>query len=396
LDGSLAGASMGGGYRKFADFDNDGNNDMFIPELINASGDGAIYILLNSTLQGYSGTGNTVDLSSSATYNYIYTGPGGANNFSFNFTLGDLNGDGRLDLVIPGTSADYNSRNNSGSLWLIYNFPHTVSANSFGTTSSQNPTVSGSVSVSSNSTTSLSGVQLQYDSNSASGTWINCSLQGSSYICQGSPNLPNGAHTAYIRAYDSLTTYTKNSSYGSFTFTIGPDAPSSSSNPNQLPNWSKPITSGPHFQGTNQFLTSQGVDSSCANVFVPNNASPNDLNTSITKVSSGYPFPWSQGLNLASDVWNISIVSAFNGYPVTLSNPMIVELCFNPNLTNSQNLKIAYLNPVNTWVVLPQKPVINQNRLAVTSLNPGLYAVEASPVLTGAARVVSTGASSKT
>lgn len=63
-----------------------------------------------------------LDLSVSSNYNFILTGGGGTAGrieSNGNATQCDIDGDGRMDFVIGAYDADYNGRDNSGSVWVI-------------------------------------------------------------------------------------------------------------------------------------------------------------------------------------------------------------------------------------------------------------------------------------
>jgi hypothetical protein len=164
-----------------------------------------------------------------------------------------------------------------------------------------------------------------------------------------------------------------------------PSSSSSSgpSDPNVLSGWSKPIMAGPHHVGTVSFI--QGAGNGKA--FISNNAVHDDVNVSIQKAqisdlentSSPIPFPWVQGFNTVSDIYNYSVISAFNGYPIPVfDKPVTVILPFNASLLPSgEKPSLAWYDTLaNRWKVLPTT-VINwqQREIAGTTTKFSYFAV---------------------
>ncbi len=228
IDGSDANSYFG--YDNWAaDYNADGLMDIIAD---NCCVENSVFIIYNSIFSSFTGTGNTLNLATSTNYSIRYTGPTN-NQFDVIYTNVDLNSDGKVDIINNDALADNNSRANSGSNYIIYNFPHTVSQTT-ATRTDATATIVGSVSAT-NSTTSISGVQYQIDSNSPSGTWTSCTASdgsfnstSESFTCTtSSAPTTDGTHTIYIRSYDSNTSYTAQSHYLSYAYTIGSSSPSS-------------------------------------------------------------------------------------------------------------------------------------------------------------------------
>lgn len=81
----------------------------------------------------------------------------------------DVNDDDTPDFLMSVDTVDNESRNNSGSMWVVFNFPHAITTTS-GDRGGSTATVKGTISAT-NSVTTSSGVQYQVDSNSASSRW---------------------------------------------------------------------------------------------------------------------------------------------------------------------------------------------------------------------------------
>ena len=213
------------------DFNNDGLLDFIFPARRSSNNSidrsGSFYIIYNDLFNDYTGTANVVSLSDPNNYNLRYDGANAIDIFSFNsLGLEDMNGDGSLDLLVGAYGADYNSRTDSGSAYVIYNFPHTTSLSSVPTSFSGNSlTLKGSISAG-NSITNINSVSYQLDSNSASGGWVACSADDGSFNSKSEnfscnvTNLSDGAHTVYIKVGDVNQSYTAQANYASATFTI--------------------------------------------------------------------------------------------------------------------------------------------------------------------------------
>ena len=133
------------------DYTNDSYNDLVVganyADQNSRAESGSTYILSGSNLNAYlSSTGNTLNIASASDYIYRIDGAVAADYTPYKYTSGDFNDDGVLDSVVSTQESDYNSRNNSGSVWLIYGYPHTVTpGSSTVTTSDTTPTLTRSI-----------------------------------------------------------------------------------------------------------------------------------------------------------------------------------------------------------------------------------------------------------
>ncbi len=220
------------------DFTNDGYNDLIVWASSAANNSrtdsGSQYVVSGAVLDGYlSSTGNSLSMSSSSNYIYRLDGAIAGDFMPYKYTSGDFNGDGVYDMVVSSQDSDYNSRNNSGSVWLFYNFPHSLTdvTTSQGTDSLQ---IRGTV-TSTNSITNISGVQYRLDSNSPTSGWSNCTATDGSFnstteaFTCNSGVVTQGTHTMYVRALDSNSVYTAQSRFYAKTFSNGTGSSSTSS-----------------------------------------------------------------------------------------------------------------------------------------------------------------------
>lgn len=82
---------------------------------------GCLIVIYDSLLDDYTSTGNTVTLGDSDTYNLLFYEDAGSYFTNTNsFQVADVNDNGRPDIVTGGGFLDHNSRNESGSVYIIY------------------------------------------------------------------------------------------------------------------------------------------------------------------------------------------------------------------------------------------------------------------------------------
>jgi hypothetical protein len=125
FDGSQAGEEFAQTLPKFTDLDGDTLPDLVIPTWgdKNSRGDsGSVYIIYNSLFKDIQGTGNTLDVADPVNYNVRIDGALDGDLLGHNSMTEnkDLNNNGRNDLIIGCFRCDYNSRSNSGSVYLIW------------------------------------------------------------------------------------------------------------------------------------------------------------------------------------------------------------------------------------------------------------------------------------
>ncbi len=149
-DGASAGGYLGEDIHA-VDVDNDGKKDL----ILDAAGLSAVYVIKNSQIDS-SLVGQNYDLSDSSTYTDFYTHSSGY--LSAPATFADFNEDHSVDFLFPDSYTDYNGRADSGSVYLLYNFPHHISVSS--TNVSDDATIRGTVSAA-NSAAPINDVQYQ-------------------------------------------------------------------------------------------------------------------------------------------------------------------------------------------------------------------------------------------
>lgn len=158
---------------------------------------------------------------------------------------------------------------------------------------------------------------------------------------------------------------------------------SSSTNPNVLSGWSDSIMAGPHYVGTVSFIQGESTAHD-AETFIGSNAIHDDINVSIQKRTLGelesnsppIPFPWSQGLNIASDLYDFTVVTAFNGYPLaSFDNPVTIILPFNPSLLPDGKIPelIEYNTKERKWENMSHVVVNWQNNTVATTTKKFSY-----------------------
>lgn len=340
-----------------SDLDNDGRTDLLVGAWFDdnnsRTNSGSAYVFYNSVLL-YSGTGNTVDYS--GIYSVRYDGAVASDLLGVSDAIGDLNRDGSNDVLVGASSAGNNSRAGSGSLYVVYNFPHTLSLAHIG-----KDFISGTVSAP-NSATAVSGVQYNYNSNSpTASTWRGCTGT-TSFTCTLT-DFPSGTkNTVYIRAYDSNTSYTIQANYG---VAVLNDGTSSSTTTSSTPTgYQYPITIGPNLVGTapTQITSGTSPADTVTALFSSTVVDSNDLYVQIMQVSPWYlgvPPPWTQGYNTASEISLVNFLSAFNGYPFyTTLNPYTLIMSYDPARLYGRSpneLLIAYWDRTSRiWKTFPK------------------------------------------
>lgn len=132
---------------------------------------------------------------------------------------------------------------------------------------------------------------------------------------------------------------------------------------------------GPKSKENKNDFVSGSENTGSVQVYIPSAASPHDLHIEFKQVNLFdmfanplriVPFPWSQGLNTAGEIFTITPLSAFNGYPVVdFKAPGIVIIPFDPAIIARRNidaslLRIAVFNTeTRKWEVLKDNTVLN-------------------------------------
>lgn len=203
----------------FGDYTNDGKLDLLTHDYYN------VYVLDNALLAGYTDTGNTVELGTADTYSYKFYND--ASIFITSHTFADFNGDGSKDFVMDALNSTFLGRTNADRNFIVLNFPHTITLHpSRHVFSSNTATIVGTVS-GQNSTTSVSNVLYQVDSqNPDNSGWTSCTPLDSSFNSSSEEfscfvsALGPGTHTIYIKAMDEKGTYTPISGYQPVVVTV--------------------------------------------------------------------------------------------------------------------------------------------------------------------------------
>ena len=123
FDGPVAGGYLGNTQLATAHFDNDTAIDLVMAAHhanLNGADSGSVYLIYDDILSTFTGTGNNIALATSSNYTRRFDGGAGNTLGGGSFAVGNFDGDSLDDLLVGTDFASYNSRSNSGSLWLIY------------------------------------------------------------------------------------------------------------------------------------------------------------------------------------------------------------------------------------------------------------------------------------
>ena len=240
VDGSVAGENIGYYNALAADFNNDGLADLVVGSLADHNGRsdaGSVYIFYNNFFSAYkTTTGNTADATNAS---IIFDGAVASDYFSeASLSVLDIDNDGSMDIFVGAYSASNNNRSSSGSVYLIYNFPHTTSLHSTTNLTKANEiSVSGTISAP-NSVTTIAGVEYSLGNSSPlASSWKSCEASdgrfnslSERYSCAVSLDSlvggsHDGRHTLYVRSVDTNWSYTAQSHYATASFTYDGTAP---------------------------------------------------------------------------------------------------------------------------------------------------------------------------
>ncbi|GMU74023.1 MAG: hypothetical protein AMXMBFR44_2220 [Candidatus Campbellbacteria bacterium] len=124
IDGATEGDWTGYSDPVIADLDGNGRNDILLQSWWDdnngRSNSGSLHVLFDSLLDDYTGTGNTIDLFASTSYNIRFDGAAADDYFSISGAkVADVDGDDAPDLLVAGYGVDPNGRSSAGALYLI-------------------------------------------------------------------------------------------------------------------------------------------------------------------------------------------------------------------------------------------------------------------------------------
>jgi hypothetical protein len=192
-----------------------------------------------------------------------------------------------------------------------------------------------------------------------------------------------------------------------------PAAPSAERPPNCPSGYTYCVDAGPNQKHDSDFIKSDlspGVE-----VFIGKDATKDDIHVNIIRPSLDtlmnqqppVPFPWSQGLNTASEIYDVKALSAFNGYPIlkldnfgTIILPYSLDKIKKVSLSQ---LRIAWYDTTSRkWKIIKNNTVLNtqNNTVSNTTMQMSTYfvVVYQSPMSysTGKKAVISSPAKKKT
>lgn len=124
FDGSTANGRFGYARAFIADVNHNGKPDIVTngyyenPEGRTAAG--SLYIILDSKIDDYSGSGNNLDMADPNSWSFRIIGAAAGNQVGQYSGMADLDNNGKNDLIIDSTQTGYNSRSYSGSVWIFF------------------------------------------------------------------------------------------------------------------------------------------------------------------------------------------------------------------------------------------------------------------------------------
>lgn len=194
----------------FADFDGDGVEDMLSADPYHDSlvrtNNGAAFVVYNG-IYNLPGDGNDLAVTSNVRNHSIkYHGPD--NHYYLGtekgFDMGDVNGDNRNDILMSSTRASYNGDpfDYTGSVWVIFNFPHTIDITSV-TRSGESTLVEATI----DATDSITDIAGAVGGLVGGENWYSCQAKDESFDSKNeeiSCVIPetNQTNDVVIRAYD--------------------------------------------------------------------------------------------------------------------------------------------------------------------------------------------------
>ncbi len=218
-----------GAMIRIAQLDNQNTNDLVFSAVGNAVGEvahpGKGYVLFDDKLTGITRTGNVVNLSDTSKYDFRYDGAGSADWLTANgLELSDLNGDGQNDVLMSAWGAN----GETGSVYLVYYFPHTIrSISSYGVRQGTPISVTGLVQAS-NNVVNIEDVEYRTEVDGVTSAWASCSATDGAfdskteiYACSV-PTPTTGKYTISIRAEDEKGIYTTPAHYSKRLVKVSP------------------------------------------------------------------------------------------------------------------------------------------------------------------------------
>jgi hypothetical protein len=220
-------------FNGILDFDNDGYNDYVVSDIYDdttGTNKGATYFIKGQEISSLSGVGNSLNITSSDVSTFvIYGDPNSLVQSQSLIEATDGNNDGSIDFTFASDWTAYQG-SRSGSAWILYNFPHTITLNETENLSEEDSNITGSVNAS-NSVSTVANVQWSF-TNTFSGTWTDCSATDGTFdsyeelfTCSVSTT-EEGDKNIFVRAVDENSVYTPVSGYtqlGAVIDTTGPD-----------------------------------------------------------------------------------------------------------------------------------------------------------------------------
>ena len=265
-DGAAAGDThIDGPQIGIADLTNDGRNDLVIgaADVASSTMPGKVYVIFNDLIEdSLDSTGNVLDLADTSNWNIRYDGAAAGDWLDAQaLRLIDFNGDDQNDVLMGAWGADFGGAD-SGSLYVIYYFPHEIDLDPIFTKVDTEPfDVTGTVSAPDNPT-HIAEVEWS-PNNSVDGPWTECEPEDGTFdsneedfVCEHAA-LASPA-TLYFRAEDEKGIYTALTNYASQSFVL--DSPISDISAT-APNGSATVTWTTSEPGSSQveYGTASGV-----------------------------------------------------------------------------------------------------------------------------------------
>ncbi len=214
-----------------SDINFDGVNEVLLGNSYHDEGgfvdSGVLYYIPNDVFQNIDPASKDLIMSDTSLYQIAFQGATGDALTNGSINIGDINSDGRNDILVGAKLADPNGVANAGSLYIFLNYPHTITLDPVAAeTDDDTVTITGSISALS-SISNIEGMQYSIVFNGVpSGIWNDCTTEyplggykQATFTCTLS-NLDAGDYSITFRSYDNGGFFTRSQDYADVVFTV--------------------------------------------------------------------------------------------------------------------------------------------------------------------------------